>query len=252
MADHFLLTRFNTRAPEWRSEVGDRGTDPAWLGPRIDLFERICLPSVRAQTEQAFTWLIFMHPDTPADLAARLRDLVADVATIVEAEHGDAEAAVSAIGTPSSEEVITSRVDNDDALARDFIEAVRSHAAELGYLNFTHGAQLHIATGEACRIGHALSPFPSRVERAETIRTVWETKHNDERLRFARQIPGGVWWLQGIHDANVANPAKNGRPLRSTQVLERFDVDPDLVRSVRLRELSTRWVRFARTRIRAR
>ncbi len=57
VVQHFLFTRFNLRNESWNST---KNANPVlteeWLEKRFDLFERFCLPSVKAQINQNFRW----------------------------------------------------------------------------------------------------------------------------------------------------------------------------------------------------
>ena len=46
---HFVLTRFNMRLKSFDKYCEWRGGDPAYLEKRFELFERYCLPSMKAQ-----------------------------------------------------------------------------------------------------------------------------------------------------------------------------------------------------------
>ena len=52
---------------------------PERLDERFRLFEAFTLPSIRAQTDPDFTFLVIIGPDLPPDRLAQLRDLLRDV-----------------------------------------------------------------------------------------------------------------------------------------------------------------------------
>jgi putative rhamnosyltransferase len=60
--DHVLLTRFNLPSAGHESLVRAREN---WLRDRVALFDRYCLPSVRAQSCPDFSWLIYFDPESP-------------------------------------------------------------------------------------------------------------------------------------------------------------------------------------------
>ena len=68
---HLLLTRFNVRMGLADALV----LDESWLDHRLDLFRRFTVPTVAAQTEPNFRWLLFLDRDTPAAFLARLEQL---------------------------------------------------------------------------------------------------------------------------------------------------------------------------------
>ena len=56
---HFIVTRFNQCAHADAPLVSDE-----WMKDRFVLFERICLPSVEAQTDQDFRLILCCHGRT--------------------------------------------------------------------------------------------------------------------------------------------------------------------------------------------
>ena len=62
---HVLLTVFNcarsyTPAPKFDSIR----SQPGWMELRLDLFERYCLPTVLAQSNVNFTWMLYFDRNT--------------------------------------------------------------------------------------------------------------------------------------------------------------------------------------------
>src|SRR4051812_793289 len=68
-AAQFLFTRFNSRI---EYAPGDLGINNSWLAHRFNLFETFCLPSVLAQTQKDFFWILDVDERTPATWLARL------------------------------------------------------------------------------------------------------------------------------------------------------------------------------------
>jgi hypothetical protein len=217
--DHFLLTRFNirheTRAPE------------AWLRHRIGYFERVCLPSVRIQTVP-FTWLVYFDAERDAwfeDEVSRL-------------SQGDVFEPIWVTGTPTPEEflepvlrraespfLITSRIDNDDAMAKTLMARVQDQFSgqEREFINFTDGMQL----SDDGRLFHRSDPsnaFISLIEKREAAMGVYVDWHNRvSKHAPVRQISGPPMWLQAVHGLNIGNTARGVRadPALLTQ---HFDV----------------------------
>lgn len=231
---HVVLTRFNCRfGADWTKTA----VDPAWLAPRFDLFERYCLPSVLAQQCQAFLWLIFFDAETPEPFASRAAALA----------HGNIRPQF--VGTLTGElirtairkqiadnqtHVITTRLDNDDGLASDFIGRVqaafvpRDHKE---YLNVTEGFIL--SDRRLYRWRHPHNAFVSLVEpTAGPIEGVWTVPHTQiARHAPVRQIAGGPGWLQVIHGANVSNKVRGKRSspeeLGPNFILDRQSLAPE-------------------------
>src|ERR1700677_1263076 len=75
---HVVLTQYFTRSIEDPGDLGRRlGNIAEWLENRLVLFKRYCLPSVMAQSNQDFTWLLYFDETTPEAYLRRIRDLIA-------------------------------------------------------------------------------------------------------------------------------------------------------------------------------
>src|SRR5437899_7174315 len=59
---HLLLTHFNVAE---EASAAKTSTDPRWLSHRFDLFDRYCYPTIRAQVDADFRWLVFVNVRTP-------------------------------------------------------------------------------------------------------------------------------------------------------------------------------------------
>lgn len=132
---------------DWAEATGNKALDadvlarrrdllyaPARLERRFAAFERLCLPSIRAQTDRDFRFWILSSPELPVPAQERLRDLCADLPQVrlilsdardtQEALRGPLTQAAEAGGRP----VIQFRVDDDDAFSRHHVARLRRHA----------------------------------------------------------------------------------------------------------------------------
>lgn len=162
-------------------------------------------------------WLLFCTPP-PRWLVNEFEAIRAEVPVlqlVVSDEPLTAQTAAAAVAerVPAEvRQVITTRVDNDDAIARDYLEAVRRAAIDHTYafLNFTHGLQ--ISGGRLYRRSDPSNAFVSLVEHTSTPKTVFVDQHQlVDRHGPVLQIPRRDMWLQVIHGANVANVARGVR-----------------------------------------
>lgn len=65
MIYHYLLTRFNLAL--WIEDKNGAAIDrEEWLKRRMALFETFCLPSVKNQSCQNFSWILLVDANTPA------------------------------------------------------------------------------------------------------------------------------------------------------------------------------------------
>ncbi len=221
---HLILTRFNTAvdfAPE------RQGLDPEWLNARLVLFERYCLPSVAAQSEASFRWLVFCDARSPEWFKERLLsygELVLPVYIDGPATDQVIARSAAASGLISGSHLITTRLDNDDALGKDHIRLVQSHfkRQDREFLVFPFGLQLY--RGHLYNCYWESNPFLSLIERVlpgGTFTTVLCVEHN--RVRTAgtvHRIISGAEWLQVIHGSNLLNTLRGWPKVSSREPLK--------------------------------
>jgi hypothetical protein len=225
---HFVLTRFNVTFHHREPPTA------AWLRHRVHLFERFTLPSMRAQTVQPTGWLIFcdsQSPDWFRDAMDRLLPERHYQPVWCSAPFSGAVAAAAVEARrPATAHVVTTRLDNDDAVARDFLRAVQAlgRDQDFGFLNFTHGAQL--VRRRIYRTAHLCNAFISLVEPSDRgpMRTVFVDQHN--RLAShgpVLQVKTHPMWVQVIHGKNLANVAR-GVQTQPATVLAHFAISVDV------------------------
>ena len=69
---HFILTRMNVGVHNGHTVVGDKVHPGEWLERRLQIFERYCLPSIEAQTDRDFTWVLSFDGQTPSSFRDRI------------------------------------------------------------------------------------------------------------------------------------------------------------------------------------
>lgn len=249
--DHFFSTWFNVRFTDH-----DRGLDLDWLAHRFRLFEDFCYPSMRAQTEQDFRWLVFFDPRTPEPFRERIerfaewpcfRPVFVDYWT-----YDVMREEMRALRTPGATHLITTRLDNDDALARDYVE--RLHALFRGqafeFVNFEEGLVWHDGRVYAQR--HRSSSFANLIERVDPLdpeqpRTVLSIDHMSIAGSGAvKQVRGAPAWMLVVHDRNLMNRVSGIRC--SADALSGFALGPGAVPASdsALARSAERWAGLAR------
>ncbi len=210
---HVLVTRYNIGSNAALA-AGIDGRDTDWLAHRDGLFRRYCVPSVARQTSRDFRWFVAFHPDTPARFFSGLDA----IATVVR--EPDAERAAAAIQRELStaEVVVASKLDNDDMLAPDYIEQIRSAAnARLQsgavddfIVSAVDGLLWNTISDEMVVFAWEAGPFLSLVEFLRPGKA-WVSplalahptanRHYPEiRVRSVQPL-----WTQIVHDRNIAN-----------------------------------------------
>ncbi len=212
---HVVMTRFNVRVAAGAPAPGE-----AWLRDRIHWFERFTLPSMLAQTVPPDAWILFCDADSPDWLIERLPDCATIWRVSGVFTPSVAAEAVSAFGRP----LITTRLDNDDAIATDYLEAVRREAPAEGFINFLHGLQL--SGDRLYRRSDPSNAFLSRCEQHHAESVFADPHRSIIERHHVRQVKTVPMWLQVIHGRNWANEAIGIRT--SCTNLRRFAVDANV------------------------
>jgi hypothetical protein len=111
-----------------------------------------------------------------------------------------------------TEWLLTTRLDNDDALNPRFIETLQSEVRPgvREFINPTHG--LIVANGKLYRHHDYSGPFISLSEPLEGCRTVWIDEHGLlSRHGSVRQFALRDAWIQVVHGGNLANQVRGVR-----------------------------------------
>jgi Putative rhamnosyl transferase len=220
--DHVLLTRFNL--PTDGAEGFIRARE-GWLRERVALFEAYCAPSVHGQTCPNFRWIIYFDPDSPQWLNDWISKYAPGRFSPVFRASVSSDEVVTDISTllgSRKSVLITSNIDNDDALALDFVERIQSAAwsIERTALYITHGL---IKNGNRIYLRRdSRNAFCSVVESWESPSTCWCDWHNllgnSMKVLQLTEDPG---WLQVVHGRNVSNRVR-GRLASPDQYVRLF------------------------------
>lgn len=258
--EHFVITRFGVR---WRQQ--DPPPDEAWLRYRLGLFEAVCLPSVLSQTNAAFRWLLLIDRGCRAPwLEDALAELGAghafEVIWMEQLFWTGIDAVVTERATAAH--VITTRLDSDDAIARDYLSRVQAtfDGQDGLYVNFQRGLQFE-RDGALYSYLHPANAFLSFIERrtpGTPVRTVFSSTAHPDAAKYGDvlQVSAPPCWIIVVHGGNLLNEIKAVAWRERPEALDgRFDVDLPLVpvgtaelfrsrvRTIvaRARRLFTRW-----------
>ncbi|MCL2514632.1 MAG: glycosyltransferase [Microbacteriaceae bacterium] len=231
--DHVIVTRFNL--PSRGFEAPIRAAE-GWLRERIALFEHHTVPSVLAQRAADFRWVVYLDAAGPGWLTERMSALAAEgVLTPLYRDHevGAAEvlADLRALIAAPRPWLLTTNLDNDDALAVDFtarLQAAPRPAGDRCAVYLADGVVAHGARNHLLRDPE--NAFCSVLERWDGAVTCWADWHN----RLGRAMPvvslrGAPAWLQVIHGRNVSNRVR-GRLVDASGLV---DLLPTIDASVR-------------------
>ena len=208
---------------------------PSWLETRFRLFEEFCLPSVAAQTSQHFNWIIYFDRDTPQVFKDRIKALQAKTQfeayfTGLFPASGWPDSLQTVLG-PLPAVILTSRLDNDDALAVDYMQRTWEVAcAQLPTLTRACDTKADPSAGRtgivltngfiradnrAYRLAHPSNAFVSWLERTDDparLMTAMGIAHMDAAASGRLvQVSGPGSWLQLVHGGNVSNKVRGQR-----------------------------------------
>lgn len=205
-ATHFVLTRFNVRNFYHRAEPTDE-----WLMERMALFRTYCMPCFTNQSIRDFNWIVFFDSETPKwfrkEIEAAAKNLFEPV--FVKGEFSKEVVSRTIADRCTTRFAITTRVDNDDAVAFDFVESIQSCFAhqDLVFVNLVNGAQY--ANGRTYLRPYTKNPFSSLIEDVSHRRplTVFAEHHYriDHFAPVMNVRTSHPMWLQVIHGGNVLN-----------------------------------------------
>ena len=173
---HFILTRFNLLL--WnKDKEGHKVRTRQWLDHRFSLFEKYCLPSVRSQTCQEFEWIVLFDSTTPNDYKTRIVEYQKKCPQfnpiLVEPVKGRYFAEIfrsEIVKRLDAKRVVTTYLDNDDALHVGFVEDLQRRAltvSEGTFINYNDGYQLYTDHNYMMQIHYPRNHFVSVVEKGD-------------------------------------------------------------------------------------
>ncbi|AUQ68745.1 glycosyltransferase [Phaeobacter inhibens] len=219
-----------------RTDYLERLFDPARMETRFHFFEKICLPSLRSQTDQDFTILLLTSRDMPKPYKARLEAAVAkmpqiqicdsDAPDVLRAYRPYVEACTAGL----TENSIHFRMDDDDAIGTTLIADLRkmAHHADAGtLLSLPRGFHLFAHDGRPyllpkiepyIAIGFAFVNAPDR------IRNPYASAHQKAFHRVPSMLePRPHAYIHVAHSAADTSDMHNKRIVRQLKKIPDYD-----------------------------
>ena len=216
---HYIVTRFNIKSEGWvKDKNGNAVNNLKWLKQRYDLFESFCLPSMIAQSEKNYQWLVFFDKETPVEFRRKnekISERLKEFKAFYVNGFFDFENSLRAyiVEDSDSEYILTTRFDNDDCFHEDAIKVIQMSFApkhkmviELANgLTMEIGNETKLATREHLFSGPFITLIEQMYDAAEPL-TIYDREHTDwaNKAEFLI-INDNYYWLQTIHDANITN-----------------------------------------------
>lgn len=216
MFDHYLITRFNLRNPKWEvTKNHETLLTDEWMEDRMWLFENFCFPSVTAQTNQNFRWILYLDTTTTDKYKQRIQDLVAGFDNIqlfyIDGMPSFSPEAKKLIAEKSASKpyIITTRIDNDDCIHKNFINEIQQEFNSQPYqvIDIINGYSLQIKPNFMLgKKDHIFNPFISLIEKNTDPKTIWSNDHTMwKKEKNITQIKNKRLWLSIIHEKNKVN-----------------------------------------------
>lgn len=245
---HFIITYFNIKIWNVTDKKGDGTLTDQWLEGRFELFEKYCLPSVVNQTEKNFVWLCLFDKDTPSvfrnridkhsesfpqlkvlylseeearglsskDEKVRCRYLKDKIKGLIEADYNY---------------VITTNLDNDDALDAHFVQRIQEEALcqnENVLIRFQYGMQYFESFGGMLVMKYPHNHFLSLIERVkpEFHSVVYYNHARAHKTLKHIDIYERPYWMEVVHSHNVNNELRISSRIGYKFVLRSINLNP--------------------------
>ncbi len=212
MFQHFIVTPFNV---DLGLKVSSKLLDEESLLRRLHIFCNFCFPSVYYQSNQKFKWLFFLDCQTPEAIVKPIKELQkwSNFILIFTPKNVNFQPflvpQICQYLTDKDTHIITTWLDADDAIAKDFIEKVQKqfNSQAFEYINFLYGYQL---SREGLYFKkYFASQFISLIEQIDdNILTCKVMSHASITQLVqdglpVRQVVTSPQWIQLIHEDNL-------------------------------------------------
>ena len=205
--DHYILTRFNLG-------VYDKHPNPSeWMDHRVKLFDTYTLPSMLRQTNTNWTWVLCFDEKTPDNIICKY-DYIDNIKCVFERPDVWIRA-----NADSGSWLITTRLDNDDYVERDWIGLIQEQFDGMVKVVDMNGRALDVSTGvyyDTMRPGPN-SMFLSLIEPGGVCDTCYKYQHTHMLHHYDSVMLNQYGWVMVCHDMNIINSVKRNAPILANE-----------------------------------
>lgn len=216
---HLLITRFNikinTDLTKSLNSI-DIATNEEYLNYRFHIFEEYTVPSVQNQTVNDFVWLVFFSSNTPEKFKKRISMIEKKLKNFRPVYIKDSDPfndrLIKLINDTQSDWILTSRLDNDDAIHEKFVEQLHYivRASEGGeyVILFPLGLQYDESKNILARYYFETNHFSSLIiNKTQNSDHILNYDHMKIRQKYVVSIclENRPMWMEIIHKTNVSN-----------------------------------------------
>ena len=244
---HFFLTRFNILI--WQKDKeGQNVRTTKWLDHRFQLFEQYCLPSIKNQTCQDFEWIVLFDSTTPERYKAKVEEYQIEcpqfVPVYVEPERGCHFAEIfreEIVKRLNAKRVVSTYLDNDDALNVRFVEDLRERASLANdgtFFYYDEGYQYYTDDKFLLQIHYPRNHFVSVVEEGspDSMKGIfgYGRHYYIDEIKGAKieHVKTEPMWCEVVHEKNMINDANfliGTKRVKDSEVLRReFSVSEEV------------------------
>lgn len=225
---HFFLTRFNLLL--WKNDKeGNLVRTTKWLDHRFSLFEKYCLPSIKNQTCQDFEWIVLFDSTTPEKYKERVykykKECPQFIPIFVEPANGryfaeifrkEIVKRITETLKGDEKRVLTTYLDNDDALNVRFVENLKERASTVSdgtFFYYDKGYQYYVDGNYLLRIKYPRNHFVSVIENgnAHTVKGIfgYGRHYYIDKIEGANivHVDTEPMWCEVVHEKNMINDA---------------------------------------------
>ena len=217
---HLITTRFNVPTKNWfETREGKTPLTDEWHEHRFRLFLNFTLPSFKNQSNQNFKWLVFFDVNTQDKYKQIIAEIQKDYPNFIPyfINHGDEINSNIRSWTKDYFEdntsyLITTDIDNDDVLHRDYIKTVQQHFQPIHELviDLRRGLQISIDDLVIKSVNEyygVANPFVSFVEDiTKDYKTIMNEMHpNFRHYASISSYDEHPMFIQIIHNYNLMN-----------------------------------------------
>lgn len=237
---HFIITRFNLRTEVFKTDRNSNMTlTKEWYKERFDIFDSICYPSIRNQINKNFIWYILFDSQTPDEYLDKINGYKCDIPKIIPIFCDGTKTLLDEVKllinqeiTSDTQNIITTRLDNDDAFREDFTQEIMNYAKTVKQktlIDFPGGYQLYLNKKNSClrKYNSNYNPFLTLIEPKENYITIWNNKHKSWKksgLNVIKDKKNRIW-IQTIHNRNIGNKLKKNDYITNKKNMHNFNLN---------------------------
>lgn len=211
MFKHFIITRFNLRTTYWdKTKNNESVLTDEWQHHRLQVFRDFCFPSVKNQVNQQFIWLVYFDTLSPHFIMSDIEKMKTEYPNFHPIFLEEMEVIKTQVITDmqahldsDTKFVITSRLDSDDSLHKNYVKEIQKRFANQNLCVIDPEVGLCFQPEPSfiiSKFSTSFSPFVSLVEGVTDFKTVLSKAHNQwGAINSVVKISDQVLWMQLIH-----------------------------------------------------